>query len=382
MAFPFDIGFLGGGQLARMSIMAAQRMGLQCLSVDPASPTPSSQIAPAIQGRLDDAEALAPVFAQCAVVTLENEFVPAKAIEKALKQVGRNPNCLIPNIEALATIQDKLTQRQALLAAGVPTPNAVALDDDGTLAVSKIGFPMVLKARFGGYDGKGTRYAKTPEELEGFSHLWESRGGWMAEEFVAFKRELAVMVTVGRDGTSAFPTMETIQSNYVCDVVFPSDADGTKIALDAVAAVKGIGLFGVELFETHDGKLLVNEIAPRPHNTGHYSLDWGGASQFDEHVRVVLGISQLPIDGLPAAMANLIGQPDVGDWRKGLVAAIQGDPGVRVHWYGKAESRPGRKMGHINAVGPDSLKRVQSARERFYAAWSGGPLPIVEDGPG
>lgn len=382
MAFPFDIGFLGGGQLARMSIMAAQRMGLNCLSIDSSEGTPASLIAPAAVGRLDDPEALAPVFAQCAVVTLENEFVPAKAIKKALQMTNRPPNALIPNVEALATIQDKLIQRQALAKAGVPCPKAVPLDDDGTLAVSKIGFPMVLKARFGGYDGKGTRYAKTPEELEGLSHLWRSGGNWLAEEYVPFKRELAIMVFVGRDGIGVFPTMETVQANHVCDVVFPADADGSGIGKAAVAAIQGIGLFGVELFETADGKLLVNEIAPRPHNTGHYTLDWGGVSQFEQHIRMVLGLPAAPVDGVEAAMANLLGVDAPADWRRGLWAAINEDPGVRVHWYGKAESRPGRKMGHINAAGPGAIARVKAARERFYKAWSVGDGSDPVDGPG
>ena len=382
MAFPFDIGFLGGGQLARMSIMAAQRMGLSCLSLDPAETTPASLVAPAIQGRLDDPEALAPVFGQCAMVTLENEFVPAKVIRKALQMTGRAPNTLIPNVEALEVIQDKLTQRQALAKAGVPSPKAVPLDGDGALAVSKIGFPMVLKARFGGYDGKGTRFAKDANELEGFAHLWGSGGGWLAEEYVPFKRELAVMVFVGRHGVGSFPTMESVQTNHVCDVVFPAEADGSSIAAAAVAAVGGIGLFGVELFETQDGKLMVNELAPRPHNTGHYTLDWGGVSQFEQHVRMVLGIPPAPVDGVEAAMANLLGIEHAGDWRKGLVAAIGEDPAVRVHWYGKAESRLGRKMGHINAAGPGALERVRAARERFYRAWGDQGTTNDSDGPG
>lgn len=298
MAFAYDIGFLGGGQLARMSIMAAQQMGLQCLSLDQAVNTPASQISDAVQGSLSDPESLSAIFAQCTVVTLENEFVPAKAIRKAMQLSGRPTETLVPNLVALATIQDKFLQRQALEKAGVPGPEATPLDDDGSLAVAKIGFPMVLKSRFGGYDGKGVRVANNSEDLEQLSHLWASGGQWMAEKFVDFKRELAVIVFVDSARDGAFPTMETVQKDHVCDLVFPADVDASEIAIQAVKAVGGNGLFGVELFETNTGEVLVNELAPRPHNTGHYTLDWGGISQFEQHIRLTLGLPPAPLDGV------------------------------------------------------------------------------------
>lgn len=363
-----------------MSIQAAQRMGLRCVSLDPDPMSPASQIAPAIQGRLADPEAVAQVVRACARVTLENEFIPARAIAEALEVAQRDPSIVIPGLETLATIQDKLLQREAYAKAGVPSPRAVAIDDDGALAIAKIGFPMVLKARFGGYDGRGTRNARNAEEFEEHRSVW-SGGGWMAEDFVPFKRELAVMVyryvvppagkQEARAAAGCFPTMETVQKDHVCDLVFPADSDGSAIAMAAVEAVEGFGLFGVELFETADGKLSVNEIAPRPHNTGHYTLDWGGISQFEQHVRVCLGMPPGPLDGVPACMANLLGQPHAGEWRRGLVAAIGGDPGIRVHWYGKTETKPGRKMGHVNAVGGDIVGRAVAARKRFYGAWTG-----------
>jgi 5-(carboxyamino)imidazole ribonucleotide synthase len=363
-----DIGYLGGGQLARMSIQAAQRMGLRCLSLDPAVDSPASQIAPAIPGALDDATMIAEVFRQCRHVTLENEFIPADAIRKALDISGADPSILLPGVDVLGLVQDKLTQRQALLKAGVPSPRAVPLDTDANAAKERIGFPMVLKARFGGYDGKGTRYAHTEDELEGFRTLW-GPGGWLAEQFVSFRRELAVMVYRSANETGCFPTMETVQSNHVCDLVFPADVDGTEVAIAAIEAIDGYGLFGVELFETEDGSILVNEIAPRPHNTGHYTLDWGGISQFEQHVRIVM---RWPLDqpqGRNVCMANLLGQHGAGDYKSGTAAALD-DPGVHIHWYGKAESRPGRKMGHINAVGENCIERAKQARERFYRAWT------------
>lgn len=357
----YDLGFLGGGQLARMSIQAAQRMGLKCLSLDPGEGGPAAQIADARVGRLDDPQAVAEIFRLCDRVTLENEFIPATTITEALRLAGAPETNLIPRVDALATIQDKLRQRDAYLNAGVPSPRAVAMEDD---PVGHIGFPMVLKARFGGYDGKGTRYARTPEELEQHRPLWEN-GGWLAEEFVPFQRELAVMVYVGEDGAGCFPTVETVQTNHVCDLVFPSGTDASEVALAAVRAIGGVGLFGVELFETADGRVLVNEMAPRPHNTGHYTLDSGGTSQFEQHVRVVLGLPFGDVTGQPVCMANLLGREGAVPLREGLAAALQ-DPGIHVHWYGKADAKPGRKMGHLNAVGDDIVARAVAARERFF----------------
>lgn len=366
---PYDLGFLGGGQLARMSIQAAQRMGYRCLSLDAHADTPASQLADSIEGRLDDADAIAQVFRACERVTLENEFIPAAAIEVALGISGRRPDVLMPAVETLATVQDKLKQRTAYESANVHSPRAVAIEGSLATAGKEIGYPMVLKARFGGYDGKGTRYAADPTEAAAYEPLWGA-GGWLAEEFVPFRRELACMVYLSPAGDGAFPTMESVQTNHVCDLVFPAGMDASTIAVAAARAVGSSGLFGVELFELNDGSMVVNEIAPRPHNTGHYTLDWGGVSQFEQHVRLAMGHPPVEPAGGPCCMANLLGQTDRDDFRAGIRAAIDGDPDVRVHWYGK-QSRPGRKMGHLNVPGEDAVERARKARERFYRAAAG-----------
>ena len=366
----FDIGFLGGGQLARMSIQAAQRMGLKCLSLDLGECMPASELAPALQGSLNDPEHIADLARQCDRLALENEFIPADALHQGLKLAGAPKTNLIPEIETLATIQDKLLQRQSFSAAGVPSPTAVAIDEDATKAIEEIGFPMVLKARFGGYDGKGTRYARTLEELQSHSHLWE-QGGWMAESFVPFKRELAAMVYIDRKGQAGcFPTMETIQTNHVCDIVFPSGVDASQVAIAAVRAVNGHGLFGVEMFELEDGSVQINEVAPRPHNTGHYTLDWGGVSQFEQHIRLVTDLPTIYPVGQQTCMANLLGQPEANDFRNGIRRALEVEPEARIEWYGKVASRPGRKMGHLNVVGNDCLERAKRARKAFYEGWN------------
>ncbi len=365
-----DIGFLGGGQLARMSIQAAQRMGLRCVSLDPGADTPASQIAPAILGSLDDPEAIARVLRGAERVTLENEFIPAHAIREAFELSGANPAILMPGVDTLETIQDKLSQRLALARHGVPSPHAVPAAE----GMSALGCPMVLKARFGGYDGKGTRYARTQEDLETLA-VYLGDPGWLAEEFVSFHRELAVMVYRTPDWVGAFPTVETVQTNHVCDLVLPCDVDASEIAIAAVEAVGGFGLFGVELFDLGDGRLQVNELAPRPHNTGHYTLDWGGLSQFDVHVRLTLGLPVPSLEGARVAMANLLGQEGAQDFRAASRAAMDSQPDARVHWYGKAEAKPGRKMGHLNLPArPDEAafelgQRARQAREAFYKGW-------------
>lgn len=197
----------------------------------------------------------------------------------------------------------------------------------------------------------------------------------MAEEFVPFARELAQMVVRTRECLFCFPTMETIQTNHVCDLVFPAWRDASQIAAAAVEAVQGYGLFGVEMFEGEDGELSINEIAPRPHNTGHYSLDWGGPSQFDIHARVSAGLPiPKPIGTRHSVMANLLGIEDAGDYRAALEAALRYE-GAYVHWYGKSEAKTGRKMGHLNLVGSLDLspyilvEKATEAREVFYSAW-------------
>ncbi|MCW5936486.1 MAG: ATP-grasp domain-containing protein [Fimbriimonadaceae bacterium] len=370
MAFDYDLGLLGGGQLARMTIMAAQRMGLRCLSLDPGRGTPAGHVADSIEGPLDDAEAIAEVCRRCHSVTLENEFIPADVLEAGVLAAGRAATAVTPGWQTLGWINDKLRQRERLAAASVPSPHAIAL----TSAADASAFttPYVIKARFGGYDGKGTRTVRSEADLHAFTDFWQG-GGWLAEEYVPFRRELAVMVYRSPSETGTFPTMVTEQVDHVCDVVYPADVEASEIAIAAVEAVEGFGLFGVELFELEDGSFQVNEIAPRPHNTGHYTLDWGGVSQFEQHVRLAMGAPCVEPEGQLAAMANILGQgtpgEGSGDWRPAMRAMLEAVPEARFHWYGKGESRPGRKMGHINAVGPGAVETVRRARGHFYRSW-------------
>jgi 5-(carboxyamino)imidazole ribonucleotide synthase len=344
-----------------MSIMSAQRMGLRCLSLDPAADSPASQIANSVPGDLTDSDKVAEIFRQCEFITLENEFIPSEIITSAMKEAGRDESCLTPGAPTLGMIQDKLVQRECYERAGVPSPRAV----EAHLGSEMLGFPHVLKARFGGYDGKGTRTVKTQAGSDALRETWES-APWLAEGFVPFQRELAVMVCRSRTETWCFPTMETVQTNHVCDLVFPSGIDASEVALRAVEAVQGFGLFGVELFETATGEIIVNEIAPRPHNSGHFSLDWGGVSQFEQHVRLTLGLPLSRIVGQECCMANLLGIGEPGSFEQGIRAAVDSVPHCQVHWYGKSEAKVGRKVGHINVAGRDCVALAQRARNAFW----------------
>lgn len=363
MNFRYDIGFLGGGQLARMSAQAAQRMGLTVVALDPDPNCCFTGVGPTFVGALDDVDRLKELCDSARYVTLENEFVPAETLAEAMR--GTDSARLTPGIETLATIQDKLLQRQALARAGVPSPHAVAISGDGNAAIAEIGFPMMLKARKGGYDGKGAAAAHNRDDFLALKPRWE-RGDWLAERFVPFRQELAVMVYVCPSGIGAFPTMVTVQEDHVCDLVFPARVDATSIAVSAVEAVGGNGLFGVELFELENGELMVNEIAPRPHNSGHYTLDWGGVSQFEQHVRLTCGMQPALPSGQAVCMANLLGQGDSDDFRRATTAVFETCPDAHVHWYGKASSRKGRKMGHLNAIGEDAVATAIRARTIFY----------------
>lgn len=361
----YDIGFLGGGQLARMSVQAAQRMGMRCLVLDADPGCPAGQLTDNVVASLDDQAAQTEMFRRCERVTLENEFVLAGPLAQSCRAAGRHPETLLPGASTLALIQDKLAQRRAYRENGVPSPLAVSVEEGG------LPFPLVLKARHGGYDGRGTRFARDEDEWERHRHLWAG-GGWLAEQMVSFRRELAVMVCRWREGACCFPTMETRQVDHICDLVLPACVDASAVALQAVEAVEGYGLFGVELFELADGSFQVNEIAPRPHNSGHFTLDWGGISQFEAHVRLTKGWSVPDPVGMPFAMANLVSQApataEYGRTRLGAAteAAYLAEPECHVHWYGKAEARPGRKMGHINAPSAEAAVRARAA---FWEGW-------------
>jgi 5-(carboxyamino)imidazole ribonucleotide synthase len=343
-----------------MLTQAAVALGVETVIFERSADSPAGRLTQAeIIGAWDDPALLDLFASRCDLVTLENEFVDA-AILASLEARGLP---VLPSAATLAVVQDKLLQKERIAAAGlrVPTFRRVESPDDLPVVADALGWPLLLKARRNGYDGYGNATLRGPGDA---ALAWDrlTRGGspLLAEAFVPFARELAVMVVRGRDGEArAYPVVETVQRQHICHLVrapapiaAAEAAEATALALAAVEAVGGVGIFGIELFALEDGQILFNELAPRPHNSGHYTIESCVASQFENHLRAVIGWPLAPTDmrAPAAAMVNLLGRR-AGPVRPSALRAALGVPGAHLHLYGKRESRVGRKMGHVTALG-------------------------------
>jgi 5-(carboxyamino)imidazole ribonucleotide synthase len=367
------LGIIGGGQLARMTAMSALQLGCNVVVLERNPYSPAATLAThSLVGDWNTVEALLGLASQVDVITLENEFVDANHL-RALEDAG---HVVWPNSQTLALVQDKFTQKQTLQAAGLPIPRMCATDElqDLERAISQLGLPLVLKARRNAYDGKGNATIRTRDDI---AAAWEKLGGnagnpLYAEEFCDFTSELAVIITRGRNGESAiYPVVETVQENHICHLVrapaavSPEIANrAANIARRAVETVGAVGSFGVEMFLTRGGEIVVNELAPRVHNSGHYTIEACACSQFENHVRAVLG---LPLGSTrmvapAAAMVNLLGNIHAAGRAGGLDQALA-VPGAHLHLYGKAMSGEGRKMGHVTALGETLAEAEQAAVE-------------------
>ena len=369
---------IGGGQLARMTHQAAIALG-QTLRVLVASPDdPAAQVTPdVVIGAHDDLDALRRAAAGADVVTFDHEHVPGELLEK-LATDGVN---LAPPPSALIHAQDKLVMRQRLAALRAPVPRFAAVADvaDVDAFAARIGGPIVVKTARGGYDGRGVTLARDLAEARDVVSRYLADGVTvLVEEKVAMRRELAALVARSPFGQgAAWPVVQTVQCDGICvEVIAPApDLDpelassAGQLALGLVDELGVVGLLAVELFETVDGTLLVNELAMRPHNSGHWTMDGSRTSQFEQHLRAVL---DYPLgDTTPTApltvMTNVLGAPrpptmSLDERLHHLFARM---PDARVHLYGKAE-RPGRKLGHINLTGPEGA--VAEVRERAQRA--------------
>nr|WP_229425957.1 5-(carboxyamino)imidazole ribonucleotide synthase [Lusitaniella coriacea] len=347
------IGVIGGGQLAWMMAGAAKKLDVELIVQTPKADDPAAATArDTIFAAIDDAQAAAKLAQQCDVITFENEFINLNAL-KSLAQEGV---CFRPRLEALSPLLDKYDQRCYLQRIGLPVPPFSLLENEADFPSQ---FPVVLKARRHGYDGQGTFIIQSKDELEA---LWDRLGrpSLLLEEFIPFERELAIMAARGVDGEVVlYPVVETQQEDQVCRrVIAPADVSPDTVsqietfAQTLLTQLQVIGIFGIEFFLTATGQILVNEIAPRTHNSGHYTLDACEISQFEMHLRTVAGLPLLPPKmRVPrAVMVNLLGyehsQSDYPEKR----AKIAEIPQTFVHWYGKTESRPGRKLGHVTTL--------------------------------
>ncbi|MDJ1009012.1 MAG: 5-(carboxyamino)imidazole ribonucleotide synthase [Paracoccaceae bacterium] len=345
------IGILGGGQLGRMLSVAASRLGFRCHIYDPAEGPPAADVAwKSTTGAWEDAAALAAFARGVDVVTYEFENVPADSLDAIEAEAP-----VFPPRAALATSQDRLTEKNFLTRLGLATAAyaAAASVADIDLALGTIAGPAILKTRRLGYDGKGQATLSGPADA---AAAFERIGGEEAivEGRVFFARELSVIAARGRDGrVIAFEPGENVHRDGILrTTTVPSAAPRTtraeavEIATAILEALDYVGVIGVELFETGDG-LLVNEFAPRVHNSGHWTMDGGTPCQFEAHIRAIAGwpLPQ-PVRTADVVMENLVGEE--AERAVGLAT----EPGAALHLYGKADMRPGRKMGHLNRVTP------------------------------
>jgi 5-(carboxyamino)imidazole ribonucleotide synthase len=362
------VAVVGGGQLARMMAGPAQAMGLPLRLLAETEGSSAAQVVPDhLVGDHRDLDLLLAVTKDCAVVTFDHEHVPTEHLH-ALERSGV---AVRPGPEALVHAQDKAVMRARLDGLGIPSPRHAAV---GSVAdVEAFGLPCVLKATRGGYDGKGVWFVSTPEDCHEPLRLADERGvGLLAEERVDFRRELAALVARSPSGqAAAYPVVESTQRDGVCrEVVAPApDLDpalsgqAQEIALRVAGALGVTGVLAVELFETTDGRLLVNELAMRPHNTGHWTIDGAATSQFENHLRAVLDLPLGPAEPREpwSVMVNILGG-SVDDLESQLPVVLDAVPGVRVHLYGKTV-KAGRKVGHVTAVGED-LRDTQARARR------------------
>ena len=367
---PPVLGILGGGQLGRMMALAAIPMGVRVRFLVPKPAGPAQGLGEVVVADWTDPDVLRAFAEGCTAVTVESEWAPADRLAPVLPEGV----ALWPHPETLRLIRDKGVQKEALQEAGLPVPDFARCPtlDAALAAADAFGYPLLLKRYRGSYDGYGNA---TVEDADALRAAWPDLAdddGLMVEAFVPFERELAVLVARRPDGAHVtYPVAYTEQRDHRCHAVeVPADvaadvaARAQRVALQAVEAVNGVGITAVELFETTDKKILVNELAPRPHNTGHYTIEGCYASQFENHVRAVLGwpLGRPDLREDVAAMVNVLGHREGATSPKGLADALA-VPGAAVHLYGKPDVRPNRKMGHVTVTGTDRADVRRRAEE-------------------
>ena len=361
---------VGGGQLARMSAAPAAALGIDFRVLATSRDESAAQVVSDVAlGSHDDERAVLDFASGCDVVTFDHEHVPPAILEK-LEARGV---AVRPGPHALINAQDKAVMRRTLEGAGAPVPRWRVVESVGEAEefAREVGYPFILKTTRGGYDGKGVwRVGDASEVASVMSSALPPGAQWLAEEAVPFVQELSAQIARSPSGqTVAYPVVRTVQTNGICSqVVAPAPGlsddravQAQRIALDIAGALNVTGMLAVEMFDTGDA-LYVDELAMRPHNSGHWSIEGAVTSQFENHLRAVL---DLPL-GSPrlvaphAVMVNILGG-DVGDLYSAYRHVFARDPGLKVHLYGK-EVKPGRKVGHVTAVGDDVQQLLSRAR--------------------
>ena len=345
------LGILGGGQLGRMLSQAASRLGFDVVILDPEENCPASRVS---QGQIvaayDDNTALTVLGRVAKAVTFEFENVPAASVER----LAEGGALVSPGARALAVAQDRVEEKTFLNGVGATTVDFAPVDslDDLIAGLERLGLPVLLKTRREGYDGKGQMWIRAASEAADAWHAIGQRPA-VLEARADFVRELSVIAARGRDGSVAvYPLGENVHEGGVLrTTTAPAAVDAAterrayEIAEAILNGLDYVGVLGVELFDLGDGRLLVNEIAPRVHNTGHWTQDGCVCDQFEQHIRAIAGWPLGPTTAhARVEMTNLLGD-EVEQWR-----TLAGEPDARLHLYGKAEARPGRKMAHVNRL--------------------------------
>lgn len=372
------IGIVGGGQLAKMTALSALEFGCDIHILERKPEGPAMNLAgKTFIGDWDNPDDLLKLAEHADVITLENEFVDANSLSE-LEKAGHT---LFPTSKSIGLVQDKYIQKQTLQEAGLPLIPFRAIESrEEIIEVAKeLNWPLVIKARRNGYDGKGNATINDENEIDA---AWDKLDGdnrtLYAEAFCPFVSELAIIITTSRNGEVAtYPLVESVQRDHICHIVrapaHVSDSiteNAIDIAQRAVVAFGAIGSFGVEMFLTKDEEVIINELAPRVHNSGHYTIEACECSQFENHVRAVLGwpLGSTKMVKPAAVMVNLLAQDHGSGQPAGLDEALA-MPGIHVHIYGKELSMPGRKMGHVTALGetiPEAEKAAQAAADVLY----------------
>ncbi len=366
------VGVIGGGQLAWMMGTATEKLGLELWIQTPQKDDPAVGIAhEVIFAPIDDANATEKLAQKCDIITFENEFIDLDALQK----LEANGVCFRPSLSALSPLLDKYEQRSYLQEIGIPVPKFSTLED---ILSQPFNFPLVVKARRHGYDGQGTFIINTEAELTSLSQRLKDVS-LMLEEYIPFEKELAIMAARSITGeVVTYPVVETYQKEQVCRwVIAPANVPETvqieanKIAKHLLTELEVVGIFGIEFFLTSEGKLLVNEIAPRTHNSGHYTLDACEISQFEMQLRAVIerSLGSTDLNCLGAVMVNLLGYENSNyDYveKRNKIAAL---PNTYVHWYGKTECRVGRKLGHVTVLIEDNNTDPEMIAKEIESIW-------------
>ncbi|MCL2039893.1 MAG: 5-(carboxyamino)imidazole ribonucleotide synthase [Bacteroidetes bacterium] len=368
---PLTIGILGGGQLAKMLSIEAYRLGLNVAIIEKGDNTPAGDMTKLnyTNGWFNTSD-INEFIRISDIITLENEFIPITMLEYI--ETSKN---IFPSSDTMKLVQDKYIQKMTFRNNSIAVPNFAEIKSLNALYnfAEIYGYPFIIKTRTLGYDGYGNMTINNENDCEIALNKFDGKS-IMAEEFVRFEKEVAVIVARNISGEVAiYPCVETIQKNHICHkVIAPADVDASisnkakDIAQKAVASINGIGVFGVEMFVTNDSKVLLNEIAPRPHNSGHYTIEGCYCSQYENGIRAILN---LPLGSTEmkhkfACMINLLGENDGPGIPKDITNVLKFKH-TKLHLYNKKQSRKGRKMGHITTIGDNYDEVLKEAEDCF-----------------